>query len=115
MQLQVRIGAAPMPAYTEDQVSDLELQHMYAWLRSLAPPTPTPIAAPTFPTGALTAMWQHVNDMKVKSDFAKDLPERLASDDAGQLGILKQYATEVIQQGQAGIAQANQALNEIPN
>ena len=107
--LQVRTGAAPMPAYTEDQVSDLELQHMYAWLRSLAPPTPTPIAAPNFPTGALTAMWQHVNDMKVRCDFAKDLPERLASDDAGQLGILKQYATEAIQQGRAGIAQANQA------
>jgi len=115
VQLQVRTGAAPMPAFTEDQVSDLELQHIYAWLRSLAPPTPTPIAAPTFPTGALMALWQHVNDMKVKSDFAKDLPERLAADDAGQLGILKQYSTEAIQQGQAAIGQANQALNEIPD
>ena len=28
-------------------------------------------------------MWQQVNDMKVSSDFAKDLPERLAGDDAG--------------------------------
>jgi len=113
--LRVRTGAAPMPAYTEDQVSDFELRHIYAWLRSLAPPTPTPIAAPAFPTGALTAMWQHVNDMKVQCDFAKDLPERQAADDAGQLAILKQYATEAIQQGQAGIAQANQALNEIPD
>jgi mono/diheme cytochrome c family protein len=113
--LQVRTGAAPMPAFTEDQVSDLELQHVYAWLRSIASPTPTPIAAPTFPTGALSAMWQHVNDMKVKSDFAKDLPERLASDDAGQLAILKQHATEAVQQGQAAIAQANQALGEIPD
>jgi len=114
MLLQVRIGAAPMPAFTEDQISDLELQHVYAWLRSLAPPTPTPIAAPTFPSGALAAMWQHVNDMKVKSDFAKDLPERLASDDAGRLAILKQHAAEAVQQGQAAIAQANQALGEIP-
>jgi mono/diheme cytochrome c family protein len=113
--LQVRTGAAPMPAFTEDQISDLELQHIYAWLRSLAPPTPTPIAAPSFPTGALTAMWQHVNDMKVKSDFAKDLPERLASDDAGRLAILKQHATEAVQQGQAAVAQANQALSEIPD
>ena len=113
--LQVRTGAAPMPAFTEDEISDLELQHIYAWLRSLAPPTPTPIAAPSFPTGALTAMWQHVNDVKVKSDFAKDLPERLASDDAGRLAILKQHATEAVQQGQAAVAQANQALSEIPD
>jgi hypothetical protein len=60
-------------------------------------------------------MWQHVNDMKVKSDFAKDLPERLASDDAGRLVILKQHATEAVQQGQAAITQANQALSEIPD
>jgi cytochrome c oxidase cbb3-type subunit 3 len=113
--LQVRTGAAPMPAFTEDEVSDLELRHIYAWLRGLAPPTPTPMAAPTFRTGALTAMWQHVNDMKVKSDFAKDLPERLASDDAGRLAILKQHATESVQQAQAAIAQANQAFSEIPD
>jgi mono/diheme cytochrome c family protein len=113
--LRVRTGAAPMPAFTEDEVSDLEVQHIYAWLRGLTSPTPTPMAAPSFPTGALTAMWQHVNDMKVKSDFAKDLPERLATDDAGRLTILKQHATEAIQEGQAAIAQANQALSEIPD
>jgi mono/diheme cytochrome c family protein len=113
--LRVRTGAAPMPAFTEDEISDLELQHIYAWLRSLTPPTPTPMAAPSFPTGALTAMWQHVNDLKVKSDFAKDLPERLASDDAGRLAILKQHTTEAVEQGQAAIAQANQALSEIPD
>jgi mono/diheme cytochrome c family protein len=113
--LRVRTGASSMPAFTEDQVSDLELQHIYAWLRSLAPPTPTPVAAPSFPTGALTAMWQHVNDMKVSSDFAKDLPERLASDDAGRLNVLKQHAGGAIAQGQAAIEQANQALNDVPN
>jgi mono/diheme cytochrome c family protein len=113
--LQVRAGAAPMPAFTTAEVSDLELQHMLAWLKSLAPPTPTPIAAPSFPTGALTTMWQHVNDMKVRSDFAKDLPERQASDDAGRLAILKQYANEALQLGQAAIAQANQARNDIPD
>jgi mono/diheme cytochrome c family protein len=112
--LRVRTGAAPMPAFTEDEVSDMEVQHIYAWLRSLTPPTPTPMAAPSFPTGALMAMWQHVNDLKVKSDFAKDLPERLASDDAGRLAILKQHTTEAVEQGQATIAQANQALSEIP-
>ncbi|MBN1583595.1 MAG: c-type cytochrome [Anaerolineae bacterium] len=113
--LRVRTGASSMPAFTEDQITDLELQHIYAWLRSLAPPTPTPVAAPSFPTGALLAMWQHVNDMKVASDFAKDLPERQAGDDAGRLGILKQHATTAVAQGQAAIDQANQALNDIPN
>jgi cytochrome c553 len=43
--LRVRSGKASMPAFTTDQVSDLELQQIYAWLRSLAPPTPA--AAPT--------------------------------------------------------------------
>jgi hypothetical protein len=113
--LTVRTGKAPMPAFAEDQISDLELQHIYAWLRSLAPPTPTPAAVPAYPTGALRAMWQHVNDMKVASDFAKDLPERQAADDAGRLNILKQHATGAVQQGQAAIAQANQAMNDIPD
>ncbi len=113
--LQVRTGKGAMPAFDEGRVSDLAVQHIYAWLRSLAPPTPTPIAAPAFPIGALRAMWQHVNDMKVASDFAKDLPERLASDDAGRLAVLKQHATGAVEQGQAAIAQANQALDEIPD
>jgi mono/diheme cytochrome c family protein len=33
--LKVRTGAGPMPAFTEEQVSDLELQHIYAWLQHL--------------------------------------------------------------------------------
>jgi hypothetical protein len=111
----VRGGRGRMPAFDEGQVSDLELRHIHAWLRSLAPPTPTPVSMPTYPTAALGAMWQHVNDMKVASDFAKDLPERLAGDDAGRLGILKQHATTAVQQGQAAINQANQALNQIPD
>jgi hypothetical protein len=39
-----------MPAFTADQVSDLELQQIYTWLKSLAPPTPAPA-----PTEAATA------------------------------------------------------------
>ena len=100
--LRVRAGKGSMPAFTEEQISDLELQHIYAWLRSLAPPTPTPVAAPSYPTGALKAMWQHVNDMKVSSDFAKDLPERLAGDDAGRLNILKQHADDGRRPGAGG-------------
>ena len=49
--LQVRTGKGAMPAFSTERVSDLEVQHIYAWLRSLAPPTPTP-APQTFPTGA---------------------------------------------------------------
>jgi len=113
--LRVRTGASPMPAFSEAEVSDLELQHIYAWLRSLAAPTPTPIAPPSFSTGALTAMWQNVNDMKVKADYAKDLPERQAGDDAGRLAILKQHTSDALNLGRAAIAQANQARGEIPS
>jgi predicted ferric reductase/cytochrome c5 len=44
----VRTGSGPMPTFTRDQVSDLELQHIYVWLRNLVPTTPTPTAASTF-------------------------------------------------------------------
>ena len=60
-------------------------------------------------------MWQSINDMKVKSDFAKDLPERQAQDDAGRLAILKQNAGEAAGLAQAAVAQGNQAINEIPD
>jgi mono/diheme cytochrome c family protein len=53
--LQVRTGADPMPAFTEDEVSDLEVQHIYAWLRSLTLPTPTPMAAPVLRSRKLAA------------------------------------------------------------
>jgi mono/diheme cytochrome c family protein len=38
--LRVRTGKAPMPAFTTDQISDLEVQQIYTWLRSLPPPAP---------------------------------------------------------------------------
>jgi mono/diheme cytochrome c family protein len=113
--LRVRAGAGSMPAFSAERVSDLALQHIHAWLRSLAPPTPTPVAAPSYPTGALQAMWQQVNDMKVSCDFAKDLPERLAGDDAGRLNVLRQHTNTAVAQGQAAIAHGNQALSEIPD
>jgi mono/diheme cytochrome c family protein len=43
----VRNGGSSMPAFSEDQVDDALLGHLYAWLRSLAPPTPTPEATAT--------------------------------------------------------------------
>jgi mono/diheme cytochrome c family protein len=161
--LRVRTGKAPMPAFTADQVSDLELRQIYTWLRSLASPTPeaaptetataevapatplptamspasgtpvaqapaatatkpaavsaqpTPIPPPNYPTGSLNAFWSTVNDLKVKADFTKDLPARQAQDDAGRLGILKQYAGEAVGLGQSAQAQGNQALTEVTN
>jgi cytochrome c553 len=82
-----------------------------------APPAPTRTqsAAPSYPTAALTAFWQSVNDMKVKSDFAKDLPARQAQDDAGRLNLLKQYAGEAAALGQQALAQGNQALGQVTN
>ncbi len=137
--LQVRTGAGRMPDFTAEEVSDIEVQQIYAWLRSLPPPTPeptpteaptaaaaaptatviagaapqpTPIPPPEYPTGALTAFWASVNDLKVKSDFTKDLPARQAQDDAGRLSILKGYAGEAVGLGQQALAQGNQALAE---
>lgn len=40
--LRVRTGKDPMPAFSEAEISDLELRHIYAWLQSLVVPTDTP-------------------------------------------------------------------------
>ena len=96
--LRVLTGKGRMPDFTTEEVSDIEVQQIYAWLRSLPTPTPeaTPTAAPTtlsaapiaktaarvapqpppipppgYPTGALNALWVSVNTLKVKSDFTE--------------------------------------------
>ena len=52
--LQVRTGKGRMPDFTTEEVSDIEVQQIYAWLRSL--PKPTPEATPTeVPTAAAAA------------------------------------------------------------
>jgi mono/diheme cytochrome c family protein len=111
---QVRLGKGAMPAFGEEQISDTVLRHIYAWLRSLAPPTPTPISRPSFPTQALTEMWYSVNEMRIRADFAKDLPVRVANDDAGRLKVVKDYSGDGLNQAQQVLARANQALNEVP-
>lgn len=113
VRLRVRTGKSSMPAFSEQQVTDQDIQHIYAWLRSLAQPTPTPIARPSFPTQNLIALWEAVDAVKTASDFAKDLPERLAGDDAGRLNILKQYAADAVRKGQAALNLANQVNQEI--
>ena len=111
----VRLGKGQMPAFDVAAVSDLALRHIYAWLRSMARPTPSPIARPSFPTQALSEMWYFVNEMRIRADFAKDLPVRQASDDAGRLAIVKAYAGDGLAQTEHVIARANQALRDVPN
>ena len=110
----VRLGKGRMPAFDEDAVSDLALEHVYAWLRSMARPTPTPISQPSFPTQALSDMWFVVNEMRIRADFAKDLPVRMASDEAGRLQIVKDYSGDGLGQAQQVLARADQALSEVP-
>ncbi len=111
----VRLGKGQMPAFDEDTVTDLQLQHVYAWLRSMAQPTPTPIAQPSFPTQALTEMWYFVNEMRIRADFAKDLPVRVAADEAGRLQVVKDYSGDGLNQAQQVLAKADQAVKDVPN
>ena len=111
----VRLGKGQMPAFSADVIADQALRHIHAWLQSLAPPTPTPIAAPTFPTQALSEMWFYVNEMRIRADFAKDLPVRVAADDAGRLDVVKAYSGDGLNQAQVVLQRANQALSDVPN
>jgi hypothetical protein len=110
----VRLGKGQMPAFSAPDIADQALRHIHAWLRSLAPPTPTPMAAPSFPTQALSEMWFYVNEMRIRADFAKDLPIRVANDDAGRLDVVKSYAGDGLNQADVVLQRANQALNDVP-
>jgi mono/diheme cytochrome c family protein len=107
--LQVRVGAAPMPAFTEDEVSDLELQHIYAWLQSLAPPTPTPeptqASQPLPSREHLIAFWEHVNRVKVHSDFAKDA--------SPNIGALHDRVSQARAEAEGALRQANLAIADV--
>jgi mono/diheme cytochrome c family protein len=121
--LRVRVGKAPMPAFSEAQVSDLELQHIYAWLKSLAPPTPTPepsdtpppaSSGPTAtpkpalpPSGHLMAFWEHVNWVKVHSDFAKD--------GTPDLGSLQDRVRQARERANGALQEGDLAIADIPN
>jgi len=114
--LRVRTGKGVMPAFSADEVSDLEMQHVYAWLRSMALPTPTPIVPLPYSIDNLNAYFSTVSEVKVRCDFAKDLPERFApGDPAGQLAVLKQYTTEAVSLANQALGQGNAALNDIPD
>jgi mono/diheme cytochrome c family protein len=119
--LRVRTGKAPMPAFSEEEISDLELQHVFAWLKSLTPPTPTPEPtntpepdAPTPtprpalpPSGNLMEFWEHVNWVKVHSDFAKDA--------SPNLGALKDRVGKARERANGALQEADQAIADIPN
>jgi mono/diheme cytochrome c family protein len=109
--LRVRTGKAPMPAFTEQQVSDLEVHDIYAWLKSLAPPAsvpqPTEAGSTLPPSDHLMAFWEHVNAVKVHSDYAKD-----ASPD---IGSLHGRATQARDEANGALAEADLAIADIPD
>ena len=94
-----------MPAFSEVEISDLEVAHVFAWLQSLAPPTPTP--APTQaalpPSGHLMAFWEHVNRVKVHSDFAKDASPTIEALH-GRVGQAKAEAEGALREADLAIA-----------
>ncbi len=117
----VRAGKAPMPAFTEDEVSDLELRHIFAWFKSLAGPTATPLptdtpvpdqptATPTPPlppSGHLMAFWEHVNWVKVHSDFAKDA--------SPNIGALHDRVSQARDRANDALQEADLAIQDIPD
>ena len=124
--LRVRTGKAPMPAFSEQQVSDLELQNIYAWLKSLPPPTPIPLPtdtpAPTVtgptstpkptqpplpPSGHLMTFWEDVNWVKVHSDFAKDA--------SPTIDALHDRVRQARDRGNSALREADLAIADIPN
>lgn len=121
--LRVRAGKAPMPAFSEEQISDQELQHVFAWLKSLAPPTPTPepsdtpdasASGPTStprpalpPKEHLMAFWEHVNWVKVHSDFAKDA--------SPNIGALHDRVNKAKAEGQGALREADLAIADVSN
>jgi mono/diheme cytochrome c family protein len=109
--LQVRTGAAPMPAFSEEEISDLEVQHIYAWLQTLAPPTPTPEPTPAGsalpPSDHLMAFWEHVNRVKVNSDFAKDASPTIAA--------LHERVSMARAEAQGALREADLAVADIPD
>jgi len=119
--LRVRTGKAPMPAFSEQEVSDLELQHIYAWFKSLTPPTPVPEptntpepSAPTPtpqaalpPSGHLMAFWEDVNWVKVHSDFAKDA--------SPTIDALQDRAGQARDRANNALREADLAIADIPN
>jgi mono/diheme cytochrome c family protein len=83
---QVRQPKGQMPPFSPQQVSDAQVQQIYAYLESLGPPTPTPAptaATPAVASGSASAapapvtinvdtIAAAVNDLKVASDYAHD-------------------------------------------
>ena len=119
--LRVRAGKDPMPAFSEEEVSDLELRHIYAWLESLTVPTetpeptdtpepdaPTPTPRPALPpSGHLMAFWEHVNWVKVHSDFAKDA--------SPNIGALQDRVRQARDRANGALQEADLAIADIPN
>ena len=76
--LQVRSGGGGMPAFDSLRVSDEQVRHMHAWLQSLKEQASVPSIEVPYPIDNLLQFFGTVSEVKVRSDFAKDVPERLA-------------------------------------
>ena len=114
--LQVRNGKGSMPAFAAEQVSDEQVQHVYAWLQSLGEEQAESMITVPYPIENVLQFFDTVSEAKVRSDFAKDLPERLAPDDAAkQLEILKQHTGEGVDLANAALGLGEAALGEVPD
>lgn len=79
---QVRSPRDRMPAFDEATVSDGDLRDIYAWLSTLPPPTPTPVA--TLPPAEAT---KRARDRFYPLFTAEELLERMESIDESALRV----------------------------
>lgn len=100
---QVRQPRGQMPPFSAQQVSDAEVQQIYTYLESLAPPTPTamPAAQGAPSTVNADAIVGPVSDLKTASDYAKD-----ASKSMQDLKTYTGQATTALQAAQAAVQAA---------
>lgn len=103
---QVRQPRGQMPPFPASTVSDAQVQQIYSWLESLAPPTPTPMPAAAGAPAKINAdaIVNAVSDLKVAADYAKD-----ASKTVGDLQNYTGQATKALQAAQAAVQAATTA------
>lgn len=112
---QVRHGGGDMPAFSEREVSDQQVADVYAWLQTFREQASASSFTVPYPVDNLLQFFSTVSEVKVRSDFAKDLPQRTAPDDPmKQLEILKQYVGEGLTLANTALGQGQAALNDIP-
>jgi len=104
---QVRQPRGQMPPFPASKVSDAQVQQIYSWLESLAPPTPTPMPAVAGAPAKINAdaIANAVSDLKVAADYAKDASKTV--------GDLKGYSGQAAQALQAAQAATSAAISGV--